>query len=84
MIDKGNNKSKNTTMKVNFKNVVKCVIFYCTVIMGCISLGIDYDRTPGTTLLWWFTILACLGFTTYKMCANKTSEEIKEFTGIDF
>lgn len=65
-------------------NVLKGVIFYLTIIMGCITLGIDYYRTPGTTLLLWFTILACLGFTTYKMCVGKTSEEIKEFTGIIF
>ena len=52
--------------------------------MGCITLGIDWDRTPSTTLFWWVMILVFLGATTYKMCAGKTMEEIKEFTGISF
>lgn len=84
MIKLINNKLKNTTMKVNFKNIVKCVIFYCTVIMGCLTIGLDWDRTPGTNIFWWLMILAILGGTTYKMCAGKTIEEIKEFTGISF
>jgi hypothetical protein len=52
--------------------------------MGFITLGIDFDRTPGTTLFWWMSILVIFVSITYKMCSGKTSKEIKEFTGIDF
>lgn len=69
---------------MNTINFLKGVIFYSTVIMGCITLGIDLDKTSNDVLFWWFTILCFLGITTWKICSGKTTEEIKEFTGINF
>lgn len=71
-------------MELTVKNILKAIIFYATVIMGVLTVGLDYDHTPFTNILGWFTVLAVLGFTTYNMCNGKTNAEIKKFTGIDF
>jgi len=71
-------------MELTIKNILKAIIFYTTVIMGVLTVGLDYDHTPFTNTLIWFAVLAVLGFTTYNMCNGKTNAEIKKFTGIDF
>lgn len=71
-------------MKFTLVNILKAVIFYVTVIMGVLTVGLDYDYTPAQNVVCWFLILGTLGLITYLMCKGKTNEEIKEFTGIDF
>ena len=71
-------------MKLTMINVLKAVIFYVTVIMGILTVGIDYDYTPFKNIIMWFVVLGMLGSITYLMCKGKTTAEIKEFTGIDF
>jgi hypothetical protein len=65
-------------------NVLKAVIFYVTMIMGILTVGLDYDYTPFKNIIMWFVVLGTLGSITYLMCKGKTAAEIKEFTGIDF
>lgn len=71
-------------MELTVKNILKAIVFYTTVIMGVLTVGLDYEYTPFKNVMVWFFILAILGSTTYKMCKGKTDKEIKEFTGIDF
>jgi len=71
-------------MKFTLINILKAVIFYITVIMGVLTVGLDYDYTPFKNVICWFLILGTFGLITYLMCKGKTSEEIKEFTGIYF
>ena len=74
----------NFVCSMTVKNFVKCVIFYLTILMACLTIGFDFDNNSTNNIIVWFSILIILGFTTYKMCSGKTMEEIKEFTGIDF
>lgn len=71
-------------MKLTMINVLKAVIFYVTMIMGILTVGLDYDYTPFKNIIMWFVVLGALGSITYLMCKGKTAAEIKEFTGIDF
>jgi hypothetical protein len=70
-------------MKPNFKNIVKCVIFYSCVIMGCLSLAINWEESSSEAMIWWFMILSVLGAATYKICAGKSAAELKEFIGVN-
>lgn len=71
-------------MKFTLINILKAVIFYVTVIMAVLTVGLDCDYTPFKNVIIWFITLGILGSITYLMCKGKTSAEIKEFTGIDF
>lgn len=71
-------------MELTVKNILKAIVFYLTVTMGVLTVGLDLDHTPFTNVMIWFAILGVLGFTTYNMCKGKSDAEIKKFTGIDF
>ena len=65
-------------------NFLKGVIFYITVIMGCLTLCLDYDTISFTNLILWFVIFGIFGFYTYSYCKNSTEEEIRSFTGVNY
>lgn len=65
-------------------NFIKGVIFYITVVMGCLTLCLDYDTVSFKNLILWFIVLVTLGFCTYRYCKNSTEEEIRYFTGVNY
>lgn len=65
-------------------NFLKGVSFYITVIMGCLTLCLDYDTVSFTNLILWFVIFGIFGFCTYNYCKYSTEEELRSFTGVNY
>jgi len=65
-------------------NLIKGIIFYLTMVMGFLTIGIDFYNTPVMNLIVWFGILSSLGFCTYNFYKNSTEEEFRSFIGVTY
>jgi hypothetical protein len=66
-----------------FQIFYKRVLFYAVVMMGCLTLAIDFDRSSGSGVCMWMGILICLGIASFMSLKDLSDKDINKVIGID-
>lgn len=66
-----------------FQIFCKRVLFYAVVMMGCLTLAIDIDRSSNSAVGIWIGILICLGIASFISLKDLSDEDINKVIGID-